>query len=286
MITMSRIRKVFRLLNCKMLGRPLDPDLQRSIRAWRLRMRVWRSVITGRPLDVQLHHEFNLWAALGAGEGMDKPHRRIIELAIPRMGLAHADRILDLACGAGLASRLMLNSQAGCERVVGMDISDGMLCHARSQSTQFKNLAFVCGSAEHLPFPENYFTKILSVEAFYYFQHQDRVLAELQRILAPEGRLFLLICLYTDHTDSLRTVDEVDVPVHVRSIDEYKTMLADGGWIDVRAEEFVRAPQPGRKQDVHDRALLLSAQKPIPSVNTAFPKREASCMGSRHESLA
>jgi SAM-dependent methyltransferase len=280
MITMSRLRKGFRLLKCKAFGAPLDAELQRDVNEWRLRIRVWKSVFTRRPLDVRLHHEFNLWAARGVGEGMDNPHRRIIDLAIPRMGLAPGDRILDLACGAGLASRSMLNSQTACDRVVGMDISDGMLKHARSQSLHFNNLHFVCGSAEHPPFPENFFTKILSVEAFYYFEHQDRVLAELQRLLVPDGRLFLLICLYKDHAYSLRTVDEVDVPVHVRSIDEYKAMLAEGGWTHVQAEEFHREPIPGRTPDVHDRALLLSAQKPQVPAHDAGPNKEALCVES------
>ena len=284
MITVSRFWKAFRLLKCKALGKPPDEDLQRSINAWRLRMRVWKSVVSRKPLDVRLHHEFNLWAALGAGEGMDNPHRRIIELTIPRMKLASGDRILDLACGAGLASSLILSPQRGCECVVGMDISDGMLCRARSRNAQFKNIHFVCGSAEHLPFPENFFTKVVSVEAFYYFEHQDRVLSELQRVLAPEGRLFLLICLYKDHADSLRTVDEVDVPVHVRSIEEYKAMLADGGWTDVQAEEFVRQPQRGRKPDVHDRALLLSAQKPVRLARPPGPNKEILRMEPSQES--
>lgn len=223
---------------------------------------MWKSVFLRKPLDVRLHHEFNLWAALGAGQGMDNPHRRIIEATIPKMGLVAGDRILDLACGAGLASQLMLESEPGCDRLVGMDISDGMLRHARDRLARFQKVGFVCGSAEHIPFPENFFNKILSVEAFYYFEHQHRVLAELQRVLAPGGGLFLLICLYSDHTDSLKTVDEVQVPVHVRSIDEYKCMFEQSGWTEVSAEEFIREQEPGRKPDVHDRALLLCARKP------------------------
>lgn len=262
MIRLSRIRKGLRLLKCLALRKPLDPELQRDVHVLRLRLRVWMSVLTREPLDVRFHHEFNLWAAKGVGEDMDNPHRRIIELALPKMGLAAGDRILDLACGAGLASRLLASSPAGCGRVVAMDISDEMLRHARSRSSRLPNVNFVCGTAEHIPFPDNFFAKALSVEAFYYFERQDRVLADLYRVLAPGGRLFVLICLYKDHADSLATVNAVDVPVQVRSIAEYRALLEDNGWMDVSAEEFVREPQPGRKPDVHDRALLLSAQKP------------------------
>jgi len=260
-IRVSAIRKGLRLLKCKLLNQPLDPELAHSLRIWKSSVRAWWSTITRKPLDVRLHHEFNLWAEKGVGEGMDNPHRRIIQLAVPKMDLAANDRVLDLACGAGLASRLMATS-SGRPLVVGMDISDGMLRHAREQSRQLENVTFTCGSAEHIPFPDNFFTRVISVEAFYYFEHQDAVLADLQRVLAPRGRLFLLICLYSDHKDSLSTVDSVNVPVHVRSIAEYTALLAQGGWTDITAEEFIREPQSGRKPDVHDRALLLSARKP------------------------
>ena len=263
MIRVSAIRKGFRLLKCKALGQPLDPELRHSLQIFKLECRVWWSSVTRQPLDVRVHHEFNLWAEKGVGEGMDNPHRRIIELAIPKMELTGGDRILDLACGAGLASRLMASLPG--TRVVGMDISDGMLRHARNQSVKFPNITFTCGPAEQVPFADNFFSKVLSVEAFYYFEHPDRVLAELQRVLGPQGRLFLLICLYSDHKDSLKTVDSVNVPVQVRSIAEYKALLEQGGWIDVDAEEFIREPQAGRRPDVHDRALLLSARKPAAS---------------------
>jgi len=282
-IRLSKIRKGFRLLKCKALGQPLDPELRHGVDIFKLSLRVWWSSITRQRLDVRLHHEFNLWAEKGVGEGMDNPHRRIIELTVPKMELAANDRILDLACGAGLASRLM--ASVNSTSVVGMDISDGMLRHARNQSVQFQNINFTCGSAERVPFPDNFFTKVLSVEAFYYFEHQDRVLAELQRVLAPHGRLFLLICLYSDHKESLATVDSVDVPVHVRSIAEYKAILEQGGWIDISSEEFIREPQPGRKSDVHDRALLLTAHKPGVSVLPAAQTLQATGDGVLFESL-
>lgn len=275
LISISRIRKGLRLLKYKALGRPLDPQLDQDLRVLGLRFRVWLSVVTRRPLDVRLHHEFNLWAAKGVGEGMDNPHRRIIEQALPKMELVQEDRVLDLACGAGLASRLIAGTEARCSLVIGMDISDGMLRHARRSSAQYRNVNFVCAPAEHIPLPDNFFTKALSVEAFYYFEHQERVLAELQRVLAPRGRLFLLICLYRDHAASLATVDDVDVPVHVRSIDEYKRMLHEGGWADVTAEEFLQQTRKDGNPDVHDRALFLSARKPDVSTPQLIQRQQS-----------
>lgn len=265
MIRVRHFRKGIRILRTYISGQPLDPDLAQDLRVWGLRARIWQSKLAGRPLDVRLHHEFNLWAQYGIDEGMDHPHRRITELTIQRMKTASDDRILDLACGGGLASRLLAAGLNDSGRVVGMDVSDGMARRAMARGRQFRNLEYLCGSAQSLPFRDESFSKVLSVEAFYYFESQERALAELHRILRAGGRLFLLICLYTDHADSLCTVDSVDVPVHVHSIAEYKQMLEQTGWVDIAAEEFVRASEAGRKPDVHDRALLLTAQKPAGS---------------------
>ena len=262
MIRLRHFHKGLRILRSAVMRRPMAPDLERDLHILSLRLRCWYSTVTRQPLDVRLHHEFNLWAEYGIDEGMENPHLRITEKAIERMNISPHDRILDLGCGGGLASRLMARSLGNGGCVVGMDVSDGMVRRARTRSGEFRNLSFLCGSAQCIPCRENFFTKVLSVEAFYYFEGQERVLAELLRVLEARGQLFLLICLYKDHVDSLDTVDSVSVPVHVRSIAEYRAMLQGGGWADVETEEFMRRPEPGRRPDVHDRALLISARKP------------------------
>ena len=63
------------------------------------------------------------------------------------------------------------------------------------------------------------------MESFYYYPDQDRALAELFRVMAPHGRLFILINLYKDNPYSLQWVPKLKVPVHVRSAAEYVELL-------------------------------------------------------------
>jgi ubiquinone/menaquinone biosynthesis C-methylase UbiE len=81
------------------------------------------------------------------------------------------------------------------------------------------------GSAAQIPWEENFFDKVLSVESFYYYPDQERALAELFRVMAPHGRLFILINLYKDNPYSLQWVPKLKVPVHVRSAAEYVELL-------------------------------------------------------------
>jgi len=193
-------------------------------------------------VDEQMRREFNQWAEAGRGEEMEQHHISITQQTLALMGLKPGERVLDLGCGAGWATRLLAQLVCGGERpgqVVGLDVSDEMVRRARGASTQYDNILFVVGSALQIPWEENFFDKVLSVESFYYYGDQDRALDELFRVMAPRGELFILINLYKDNAYSLRWVDELKVPVQVRSEQEYVELLKEHGYEDVRA---VRIP--------------------------------------------
>jgi arsenite methyltransferase len=192
--------------------------------------------------DEQLRQEFNQWAEQGKGEEMETHHISITEQTLSLMNLKSGDRVLDLGCGAGWASRLIskaVNDTARPGQVIGLDVSDEMIRRARAASTDYDNLMFVVGSAQQVPWEENFFDKVLSVESFYYYADQERALAELFRVMAPKGELYILINLYRDNHYSLRWVEELRVPVQVHSEQEYLEMLRRHTFEDVRA---VRVP--------------------------------------------
>jgi len=190
-----------------------------------------RSDMTEKPQtpDEKLQQEFNRWAEAGEGPKMENHHLDITEKTIRLMGLRPGERGLDLGCGSGWATRLLARIVAdgpeGFGQVVGVDVSDEMIRQARTASKDFENVMYVWGSATQIPWEENFFDKMLSVESFYYYPDQDRALAELFRVMAPKGRLFILINLYKDNPHSLQWVDKLNVPVHVRSAQEYVDLL-------------------------------------------------------------
>src|SRR5581483_3645465 len=126
----------------------------------------------------------------------------------------------------------------GFGQVVGVDISDEMIRRGRAASRDFENVLFVWGPAQQIPWEENFFEKVLSVESFYYYPDQDRTLAELFRVMAPRGRMFILINLYKDNPYSLRWVDELKVPVQVRSEAEYVQLLKAHAFEEVEARRI------------------------------------------------
>ena len=200
--------------------------------------------MSDKPLtpDERLKQEFNRWADEGEGEKMERHHLDITEKTMRLMELRPGERVLDLGCGSGWATRLLArmvgDGPEGFGQVVGVDVSDEMIRHARETSKDFENVLYVWGSAQQIPWEENYFDKVLSVESFYYYADQDRALAELFRVMAPRGRLFILINLYKDNVYSLQWVDKLKVPVHVRSEAEYVDLLKKHAFENVEARRI------------------------------------------------
>jgi ubiquinone/menaquinone biosynthesis C-methylase UbiE len=97
---------------------------------------------------------------------------------------------LDVCCGTGAAVRLL---RPLCrERVVGFDLSQGMLDEARRQLTDAPGdaaLEFVRGDALELPFTEA-FDVVTSFGAFGHILEEDepRLVAGVARALKPGGR--------------------------------------------------------------------------------------------------
>jgi ubiquinone/menaquinone biosynthesis C-methylase UbiE len=194
--------------------------------------------------EERLRQEFNEWASDGRGEKMESDHSYIALRTMAIMDLKPGERVLDLSCGSGWATRLLARAVAGTSgdgeegSAVGVDISDEMVRRARAASKEQPNALFSCGAASHIPWRGGYFDKALSIEAFYYYPDQPAVLRELWRVTQPDASIYLLINLYSDNPYSLRWVDELKVPVQVHSGQEYLEMLREAGFSHAEARHI------------------------------------------------
>ena len=98
---------------------------------------------------------------------------------------ARGKRTLELACASGPGLGLLSRSASF---LVGADINSVMLENAQAHYRGRVPLARL--SAEALPFGNGSFDFVLLLEASYYVPDFERAVGEMDRVLAPGGRLF------------------------------------------------------------------------------------------------
>lgn len=101
--------------------------------------------------------------------------------------------ILDIATGTGdLAINL---SQTGASKIVGLDISEGMLSVGRKKIAQknlFDKIEMIQGDSEALPFENNSFDAITVAFGVRNFETLEKGLTEILRVLKPGGVFVVL----------------------------------------------------------------------------------------------
>jgi SAM-dependent methyltransferase len=193
-------------------------------------------------MDEQLRTEFNEWARAGKGESMEKGHGPVGRQALELMRLPADARVLDVGCGSGWATRL-LAEYAVHGRVTGIDISDEMIRLARETSLLFPNVDYKLASAEQLPFADQEFTHVFSMESLYYYANIPAALNEIHRTLQPGGIFVTVIDLYRESRASHQWVEQLKVPVQLLSIDDYRSLFAAAGFVNIRDQRLLD-PRP------------------------------------------
>ena len=96
---------------------------------------------------------------------------------------AHSSaRVADIACGTGiLADRI--ERELHPAQVYGVDMSVGMLAEARARS---RNVQWMRGPAEQLPFDDGALDAVVTTSAFHFFD-QPAALREFHRVLSSGG---------------------------------------------------------------------------------------------------
>jgi SAM-dependent methyltransferase len=97
--------------------------------------------------------------------------------------LAGARRVLDVACGTGYGTAMLA---AAGRSAVGVDLDPPTVAYARRR---YGSAEYLVGDAAALPFEDAAFDLVVSFETIEHVPEPERVLAELRRVLAPDGWL-------------------------------------------------------------------------------------------------
>ena len=123
--------------------------------------------------------------------GIDKIWRKI---AIKEVIANGPKTILDVATGTGDMA-IAASAAAPDAQITGVDIAAQMLDEGRKKLTGSKlndKIQLLLGDSEQLPFKENSFDSIMCAYGVRNFEHLEKGLREMQRVLQPGGKLVIL----------------------------------------------------------------------------------------------
>ena len=241
------------------------------------------------------------WWQDGFSEGADPEYEEQI-LPLAAQHLEGATRLLDVGTGEGQIARLA-EQQLGIT-AIGIDPTHAQIreAHSRGHATGYAR-----AGAARLPFKHDSFDAVVACLVFEHIEDVDDAIAEVARVLQPQGRfLFFLnhpllqtpnsgwiddtileeqywrIGPYLTEDLSIEEVEkDVFIPFIHRPLSRYVNALADNGLLVTHMEE--PAPPPGFLAKAHEyaeaatipRLLLLRTTKCVPAPARAIAPTRA-----------
>jgi ubiquinone/menaquinone biosynthesis C-methylase UbiE len=117
----------------------------------------------------------------------------VVDLAAPQPG----ERVLDVACGTGVVARLAAQQVGSNGQVVGLDLNPGMLAVAAAvtppASPTRASITWREANVIALPLAGTTFDIVYCQLGLQFFADRPAALHEMYRVLAPGGRLALMV---------------------------------------------------------------------------------------------
>lgn len=172
--------------------------------------------------------------------------------------LVAGERVLDVACGTGIVTRLAAEQVGDAGTVAGLDLNPGMLAVARATTAADQRITWHEASAEDMPLPDGCVDVVLCQMGLQFMADKVAALRQMRRVLAPTGRLVLNAPgptpeLFVVFADVLARHLAAEVATFVHAVfslhdpDELGGLLADAGFADTtlqRHPKTLRLPPP------------------------------------------
>jgi ubiquinone/menaquinone biosynthesis C-methylase UbiE len=119
--------------------------------------------------------------------------REVNHIALTLCDLKEQDRLLEIGFGHG--NTIKLASQTITQGITaGIDISSTMLKMAKKNNKMKIQQGLVklkLASVDCIPYPDQYFNKVISIHTLYFWQDYNRALSEIWRVLGPQGKILI-----------------------------------------------------------------------------------------------
>lgn len=190
-------------------------------------------------------------------------------------GLEPGQRVLDVACGTGVVTRLAAERIGASGTIVGLDVNPGMLAVARSQTPSDIKIDWQEASAESMPLPDETFDVVLCQMGLQFVPNKLAALREMRRVLYTDGRALVTVpgpkpSLFTIMTDAMahhlgpEAASFGDLVFSMHDVDEISELMRSAGFRNVTVQAkpktlCVPAPADFLWQYIHSTPLAEAA---------------------------
>ena len=139
---------------------------------------------------------------------MNESHARLVDWGLSHIDLHAGDTVLDIGCGGGnTLARMAERVTEG--HLVGIDYAETSVEASRAFNApliEAGRMEILHGSVEHLPFADEHFDAVVTVESFYFWPNPEECLKEVTRVIKKGGTFLLLAEIYgrDDLPESIR----------------------------------------------------------------------------------
>lgn len=217
----------------------------------------------------------------------------LVERVRPQPG----ERILDLACGTGVVTRLVAPMVAPGGSVVALDVSPAMLDIARSTPLPggAVDVEWVQGNATDIPVPDDDVDVVVCQQGLQFFPDRDRSVSEMHRVLRPGGRVALSVWRSLAHNSVPNALNDAMLarlgvpagaaPFTLGDEDDLRRMLDDAGFTDISIEEET-APATFESSKLYVDVIVEGGAAVIPALIEMTPEERARARAELHGELA
>jgi ubiquinone/menaquinone biosynthesis C-methylase UbiE len=187
---------------------------------------------------------FDRWAEEGRDAELEREHADVAKQVIAAMQLRPGERVLDLGCGNGWATRLIAQANAGVQ-AIGVDASAKMIARAEALHSLTIRARYEVGTFEKLDFKDALFDRVFSMEALYYAADLGRAIRECFRVLKPGGSIETLVDYYAESTASEPWARVMGLPLHRLSESSWKEAFESAGFRSLTTTRVIDSRGPG-----------------------------------------
>jgi len=110
---------------------------------------------------------------------------KVIERLFSKIDLGNVKKVLEVGCGIGVLSSYLVEKYEW--EVTGIDLDPEQIDRAKSDHEENKYLKFLEADATKLPFEDNEFDLVLSVDALHHIPKRNKAFDEINRVLKLNG---------------------------------------------------------------------------------------------------